>query len=171
MSPGAGVVRTADRLDLFAVARIYAYYVSDTVVTFEVTPPDLGTWYQRFDRITTRGLPFLVAEDTGGIVGYAYATPWHERAGYAHTVESSVYVAHSAHGNGFGRALLEALLLRCSKAGIRQVIAVIADSGDPASTALHRRCGFTEAGRLVGVGAKHGRWLDTVLWQRGLADD
>lgn len=171
MSTGTEVVRAADRLDLFAVARIYAHYVSDTVATFELTPPDAGTWHRRYESVVNCGLPFLVAEDAEEIVGYAYATPWRDRPAYARTVEDTVYVAPSACGKGFGRALLQELLRRCVAAGIREFIAVITDSGDVASAALHSSCGFTKAGRLVGVGEKHGRRLDTVLWQRSLIDD
>ena len=113
-----------------------------------------------------RKLPFLVAEAGGTVAGYAYASPWRPKPAYRHTVEDSVYLAPGQRGRGLGRLLLESLLTGCADAGVRQVIAVIADSGDPASVALHRACGFAETGRLSQVGYKHGRWLDTVLLQR-----
>jgi phosphinothricin acetyltransferase len=110
-----------------------------------------------------------VAEDDGGAVaGYAYASPWRPKPAYRHTVEDTVYISPGLTGRGLGRALLEALLAGCEQAGARQVIAVIADTGSDASSALHRRCGFTDAGRLAAVGRKHGRWIDTVLMQREL---
>jgi phosphinothricin acetyltransferase len=105
------------------------------------------------------------------VAGYAYAAPWRTKPAYRHTVENSVYVGEGRTGHGLGRRLLETLLERCADVGVEQVIAVIADSGDPASIALHRTCGFIfiEAGRLRRVGHKHGRRLDTMFLQRGMA--
>ena len=103
---------------------------------------------------------------TGTVAGYAYASPWRPKPAYRHTVEDSVYLAPGRRGRGLGRLLLDGLLAGCAAAGAQQVIAVIADTGDPASLALHRACGFTDAGRLREVGGKHGRVIDTVLLQR-----
>lgn len=158
-------IRRAGESDLEAVARIYAHYVRSSVATFEETPPTAADWRRRLDT----ELPFLVAEVDGEVAGYAYCTPWRPRPAYRHTVEESVYVAPGAVGAGIGRALLDRLVRDCADAGVRQIIAVVADTGDAASAALHRRCGFVEAGRLSRVGYKHGRWLDTVLLQRSLA--
>ncbi|MGW0158578.1 N-acetyltransferase family protein [Mycobacterium sp. NPDC003323] len=158
-------VRTATVDDLPAIADIYAHYVGNSVATFEIDAPDLAQWVRRFGAIVDAGLPFLVVERAGAVVGYAYCAPWKTRPAYRATVEDSVYVAPSAIGTGCGAELLAALLQRCAAAGIREVIAVIADSGDPASARLHRRFGFREAGRLVRVGHKHDRWIDTVLLQ------
>ena len=97
-----------------------------------------------------------------------YAGPWKERAAYRHTVEDAIYLARGSTGRGIGRALLDALLRACAEAGVQQVVAVVADAGDPASKRLHARCGFREVGRLERVGFKHGRWVDTVLMQRSL---
>jgi L-amino acid N-acyltransferase YncA len=159
-------VRPAVRADLGAVAGILAFYVTDSVVTFEEDPPGLPDWHQRLDGLAERGLPFVVAEADGVVAGYAYASPWRPKPAYRHTVEDSVYLAPGQRGRGLGRRLLESVLAGCADAGVRQVIAVIADSGDPASVALHRACGFADAGRLAQVGYKHGRWVDTVLMQR-----
>jgi L-amino acid N-acyltransferase YncA len=158
-------LRAAEAGDLPVVAAIYAPYVERTVITFETEPPDADAWAARFDAVAARGLPFLVAEAAGAVVGYAYAGPWKERAAYRHTVEDAIYLAPGATGRGIGRALLDALLRACAEADVQQVVAVIADSGDPASTRLHARCGFREVGRLERVGFKHGRWVDTVLMQ------
>ena len=164
-------VRAAGGADLSAVAEIYGPYVDDSVITFETEPPDVAAWQERFEGVTARGLPFLVAEraDSGAVVGYAYAGPWKERAAYRHTVENAIYLAPGARGRGVGRVLLDALLAACAEAGMREVVAVIADTGDPASVRLHGRCGFREVGRLERVGFKHDRWVDTVLMQRGLS--
>ena len=158
-------VRTATTDDLPAVAAIYAHYVADSVATFEIDAPDVDEWTRRFNAIADRDLPFLVTERDGVVAGYAYCSPWKQRPAYRATVEDSVYIAPWAVGTGCGAELLTALLQRCRSIGVREVIAVIADSGDPASVALHLRLGFREAGRLVRVGHKHDRWIDTVLLQ------
>jgi L-amino acid N-acyltransferase YncA len=150
--------------DLEAVAGIYAHYVTGSVATFEEVPPTVDQWRQRLGQ----GFPFLVATIDDEVVGYACASPWRPKPAYRYTLENSVYLAPGRTGRGVGRALMEALLDACGKAGAREVIAVIADTGDDASQALHRRLGFTHAGRLTAVGHKHGRWIDTVLMQRTL---
>jgi L-amino acid N-acyltransferase YncA len=155
------VVRAAVPADLEQVASIFAHYVTNSVTTFEEVPPTVADWSRRLDELAGRNLPFLVAEAGGVVGGYAYASPWRPKPGYRHTVEDTVYVSPSQTGRGLGSALL----------GARQVIAVIADSGSDASAALHRRFGFTEAGRLAGVGRKHDRWVDTVLMQLELGRD
>jgi phosphinothricin acetyltransferase len=161
-------VRPATPADLAAVTGILAFYVTNSVTTFEEDPPGVPQWQRRLDDLSERKLPFLVAEAGGTIAGYAYASPWRPKPAYRHTVEDSVYLAPGQRGRGLGRLLLESLLAGCADAGVRQVIAVIADSGDAASVALHQACGFTGAGRLNRVGYKHGQWIDTVLLQREL---
>jgi phosphinothricin acetyltransferase len=161
-------VRPATPADLGTVAGILAFYVTNSVATFEEDPPGVPQWHQRLGDLAERKLPFLVAEAAGTVAGYAYASPWQPKPAYRHTVEDSVYLAPGQRGRGLGRLLLESLLAGCADAGVRQVIAVIADSGDPSSAALHRACGFADAGRLSQVGCKHGRWIDTVLMQREL---
>ena len=161
-------IRPATPADLGAVAGILAFYVTNSVATFEEDPPGVPQWHQRLGDLAERKLPFLVAEAGGTVAGYAYASLWRPKPAYRHTVEDSVYLAPGQRGRGLGRLLLESLLAGCADAGVRQVIAVIADSGDPASAALHRACGFADAGRLSQVGFKHERWIDTVLMQREL---
>ncbi|MEL7974963.1 N-acetyltransferase family protein [Isoptericola sp. F-RaC21] len=164
------VVRAATTDDLPAVARILEPYVLRTAVTFDETPPSADAWAARFTDLAARGLPFLVAEDAGDVVGYAYATPWRPKAAYRYTVEDSVYLAPGAQGRGVGTLLLSALLDACALVGVRQVVAVVAD--DPAaagSIPLHRRLGFEVAGVLRDVGVKHGRSVSTTLLQRTLA--
>ena len=150
------------------MAGIFAHYVRHTLVTFEETAPPVAAWQARLDELAALGLPFLVARTGGEVAGYAYASPWRGLPGYRRTVTDSVYVAPHRTGQGLGRALLAALLTECARAGMRQVIAVIAGTGDGTSIALHRSFGFTWAGRLTGVGSKHGRWIDTVLMQLDL---
>jgi L-amino acid N-acyltransferase YncA len=161
-------VRAARDTDLDRIAAIYAYYVEHSVATFELETPPVYSWQARLGDLSERGLPFLVAEMNGEVCGYCYAGPWRTRPAYRHTVEDAIYVAPDQTGLGIGSILLGALLDACVASDVRQVIAVIADSGSDASEKLHARFGFTRAGRLAGVGHKHGRWIDTLLMQRAL---
>ena len=161
-------VRAAVPADLEQVAAIYAHYVTTSMATFEEIPPTAADWRRRIDDLAGRNLPFLVAESGEVVGGYAYAAPWRPKSAYRHTVEDTVYVSPVYTGLGLGSSLLGMLLAECERAGARQVIAVIADTGSDASVALHRRFGFAQAGRLSGVGRKHSRWIDTVLMQRQL---
>jgi len=162
------VIRPAAPGDLDAVAAIFSHYVTGSVVTFEVTPPTVDEWRRTHSDLVARGLPFLVCEHAGQVAGYAYAAPWRAKPAYRHTVESTIYLAPDRTGRGLGRRLLRALQHRCALAGVEQMIAVIADTGDPASIGLHRACGFTDAGRLCNVGRKNGRVIDTLLMQHDL---
>ena len=145
---------------------IFAWYALHSVATFEESARTQAYWSQHADELVQLGLPFLVAETGGEIVGYAYAGPWRRKPAYRSTAEDSVFVAPGRTGLGIGRRLLTGLLAACADARLRQVIAVIADSGDQGSVALHLACGFSHAGRLTEVGFKRGRWIDTVLMQR-----
>ncbi len=151
-----------------AVQRIYAHEVTTGLATFEEVPPTVDEMLARRDAILAAGLPYLVAELDGAAVGYSYATAYRPRPAYRHTAEDSVYVAPEAQGNGVGRALLTELVARCADAGIHQVIAVIGNSGNAGSIALHKSLGFHHVGTLTAVGYKFGRWVDTVLMQRDL---
>ena len=168
MTTGQPVVRAATAADMEQVAAIFAHYVTATVATFEEIPPTAADWRQRRDDLAGRNLPFLVAGAGAVVCGFAYASPWRPKPANRYTVEDTVYISPDHTGRGLGGALLGALLAGCEQAGARQVIAVIADTGSDASAALHRRFGFTQAGRLTSVGRKHGRWIDTILMQREL---
>ena len=163
------VVRAAVPADAGQIAAIFAHYVTTSLATFEEVPPAAADWRRRLSDLTGRNLPFLVAEAGGSVCGFAYAGPWRPKPAYRHTVEDTVYLSPGCTGRGIGSALLGGLLAGCAEAGARQVIAVIADTGSDAPAALHRRFGFIQAGRLCGVGRKHGRWIDTVLMQKDLA--
>ncbi|ANI39933.1 N-acetyltransferase [Mycolicibacterium vaccae] len=164
----AVTVRPAEPEDVDAIGAIYAHHVRTGVATFELEPPGRDELLRRMAAVTDAGLPYLVAVADGQVAGYAYCAPWKSRRAYRFTVEDSVYVAPDAAGRGVGGALLDSLLDECAQVGIRQVIAVIVDADAAASLALHRRRGFTDAGRLSAVGFKHDRWLDTVLLQKAL---
>ncbi|RJL24219.1 GNAT family N-acetyltransferase [Bailinhaonella thermotolerans] len=162
-------IRPATLADLKTVGAIYAHYVREGVATFDEEPPGPEAWEAKHADLAARGLPFLVAEVDGEVAGYAYAAQYRPKPAYRHTVEDTIYLAPERTGRGLGKALLTALIEDATRAGARQMIAVVADTGDPASTLLHLRHGFTEVGRLKAVGRKHGRWVDTVLLQRELA--
>ncbi|WP_248958427.1 GNAT family N-acetyltransferase [Sphaerisporangium perillae] len=162
------VIRAATPEDLQAVAAIYTHYVLGSVATFEETPPTVEDWHRRLADLAGRGLPFLVADLGGTVAGYAYAGPWRPKPAYRHTVEDTIYLAPGHTGKGLGRALLAPVLTGCAAAGTRQVVAVIADTGEKGSVALHQAFGFAHVGVLKAVGRKHGRWIDTVLMQRTL---
>jgi phosphinothricin acetyltransferase len=166
--PTPFTLRPAATVDLPAVRAIYAQEVRCGTASFELEPPDLAEMGRRHDRVRALGLPWTVAALPLGIAGFAYASSYRERPAYRFTVENSVYVADWARGQGIGRALLEAIVAEARAAGARQMVAVIGDSANLGSIALHRACGFTEVGVLRDVGRKFDRWLDTVLMQRAL---
>jgi L-amino acid N-acyltransferase YncA len=154
--------------DLDAITRIYAHHVLNGTATFEETPPTLEEMRLRVEKVAGLGLPWLVAEAEGALVGYAYADRFRERSAYRFTLEDSVYIDPAHHRMGLRRALLAELLPRCEALGHRQVIAAIGDSGNAGSIGLHRTMGFQQAGIYKSVGLKFGRWLDVVLMQKTL---
>ncbi|MDR5854232.1 GNAT family N-acetyltransferase [Caballeronia sp. LZ062] len=164
----APFIRDAVPGDFDAIVRIYSHYVLQALATFEETPPTVDDMRARHAAISAAGLPYLVAELNGEVAGYAYASVYRTRSAYRHTIEDSVYVADGSGGRGIGLALLSALVERCERGPWRQMIAVIGDSGNAGSIALHARLGFEHVGVLRDVGFKFGRWVDTVLMQRAL---
>ncbi len=136
--------------------------------TFETEPPNSREMARRWNEVTARGLPWLVAEEGGEIGGYAYAAPYRARTAYRYTVEDSIYVRADRLGAGLGKLLMPALIAASQACGMHQMIAVIGDSANIASINLHRRFGFRHAGLLRDVGFKLDRWLDTVFMQRSL---
>lgn len=163
-------LRDADPADIPAITAIYREAVLTGTASYEITPPDEAEMARRHAAIVEKGYPYLAAEDpAGAILGYAYAGAFRTRPAYRWIVEDSIYLAASARGQGVGRALLAALLERCTALGFRQMVAVIGGS-EPASVALHRSAGFTEIGAIKGAGYKHGRWLDTMLMQKAIGD-
>jgi L-amino acid N-acyltransferase YncA len=166
---GDGItVRDAREPDMAAVQAIYAHHVLHGLATFEEQPPSTEELIARRAVVLAIGLPYLVGELAGEIVGYCYAMTYRPRPAYRHAIEDSVYVAAGRQGRGIGAALLGPLIARCEVGPWRQMIAIIGDSGNAASIALHRRLGFQLVGTLTSVGFKLGRWVDTVLMQRTL---
>lgn len=162
------IVRPAQGRDLYAVTAIYADAVVRGLGSFEEVPPDLAEMTERFRALAAADLPYLVAEDGGAIIGFAYAGPFRPRSAYRHTVEDSIYVADGYRGQGVGRQLLGGLIDTCTALGKRQMIAVVGDASNTASVMLHRRMGFRLSGLLYAVGFKSGSWVDCVMMQRPL---
>ncbi len=161
-------VRPATPADIPAIARIYAHAVRHGTASFELEPPDEAEMTRRQRALLDGGYPYLVAESDGSVAGYAYAGPYRTRPAYRFSVENSIYVAPQAHRRGIGRVLLDALIAECEMRGYRLMIAVIGDSAQTPSIALHRAAGFKMVGAFEGVGYKFDRWLDSVLMQRPL---
>ena len=164
----ATLVRASKAADIPAIAEIYGEHVLEGTGSFELVPPDAAEIAARRDKIVRRGLPWLVAEEDGVVVGYAYAGPFHAREAYRFSLEDSIYVRPEASGKGVGRLLLEKLIELCRDAGYKQLIALIGDSKNAASIRVHERCGFEHSGVLKNVGLKFDRYLDVVLMQREL---
>lgn len=162
------IVRASTPADAAALAVIYGWHAAHGFGTFEEIAPDAAEMAARRAAIVAKGLPHLVAEAAGTVLGFAYAGPFRPRAAYRYTVEDSVYVAPDAVGRGVGRAVLGEVLAACEALGVRQVMAVIGDSGNQASIGLHRALGFTPAGVGRNLGFKHGRWVDIVWMQKAL---
>jgi phosphinothricin acetyltransferase len=163
-------IRPAREGDAQAIAAIYAWHVAHGTATFDTVAPDAAAWAEKIADFAGRGLPFLVAEQESRVIAYAYAARFRDRPAYAHTCEDSIYVAHEVRGQGVGSVLLPALIDAARAAGFAQMIGV-AGGGEPASVALHRKCGFVHAGRMRNVGYKFGRKLDTVYMQCDLTGE
>jgi phosphinothricin acetyltransferase len=163
-------IRPADPdRDAAACAAIYAPSVESTPISFELTPPDATEFAHRIEKYAATH-QFLVAEEDGEVVGYAYACRWRERPAYDWAVEVSVYVAGAHAGRGVGRALYGELLDRLRAQGFHVAVAGIT-LPNPASIALHERMGFAPIGALREVGWKLGGWHDVGYWQLLLAPD
>ena len=162
------IVRDTVEADFPAIQAIYAQEVLHGLASFEEVPPTIDDLKGRFAKIVKDGFPFLSAELDGRVVGYSYASSFRPRIAYRYSVENSVYVAADMQGNGIGRSLLSALIDRCEEGPWRQMIAVIGDTGNAGSIALHEKLGFHHCGTLHNTGFKLGRWVDTVLMQRAL---
>ena len=156
-------IRDANPNDAQAICRIYNPHVLNTIVTFEEAEIGVREMTERIERITA-AFPWLAAESDGAFAGYAYATKYNERAGYRHTVVTTVYVDDTMQGRGVGTALYRALLERLAGRSIRAAIGIVA-LPNPASIALHEKCGFRKVAHLDQAGIKFGRWIDVGYWQ------
>ncbi len=161
-------IRPAVAADIAAITRIYRHAVEHGTASFELEPPDQAEMARRLQALLQNGYPYLVAERAGTIAGYAYAGAYRARPAYHWSVEDSIYVTPDMQRQRVGSQLLTHLIEEAERRGFRQMIAVIGDSAQTPSIAVHERAGFMHIGTLRSVGFKHGRWLDTVLMQRAL---
>lgn len=162
------LIRPSTNADLAAITAIYAHHVLHGTGTFELDPPSEADMSTRRTDVLGKGLPWLVAEREGEVLGYAYANHFRPRPAYRYCLEDSIYLHPDAQGQGLGSLLLSELMARCEAAGARQMLAVIGDSQNQGSIGVHRRLGFEHTGLLKSSGWKFGRWLDVVLMQRAL---
>jgi len=163
-------VRPAAPQDLPAIQSIYAHHVLHGLASFEEVAPPLEEMRRRYEDVTGHGLPYLAAEENGEILGYGYCTLYRTRSAYRFALEDSIYVKHGRQGKGIGKAVLGELIARCEALNYRQMIAVIGDSANAASIAVHASLGFVRAGNLRSTGYKFGRWVDSVLMQLPLGE-
>jgi len=164
------VIRPSTVADLPAITRIYAYAVTHGTGTFELDCPGEAEMSRRRDDVLAKGLPWLVGERGGQLLGYAYANHFRPRRAYRFCVEDSIYLDPNANGQGVGRLLLAELLAQCEARGARQMLAVIGGAANAGSIGVHRRCGFEPTGVLKAAGWKFDRWLDVVLMQKSMGD-
>lgn len=158
------MIRAARPGDADALARIYNYYVRESVATFEEAEVSAEEMTRRLEHVNGIGLPWLISTRDDAVLGYAYATEWKPRTAYRHTAESTVYLDREMIGTGLGRALYMTLLSALAERQIHTVLAGISLPNE-ASVALHERLGFEKVGQLREVGYKFGRWIDVGLWQ------
>ena len=157
------MIRACTAFDAAAIADIYNHYVRETVITFEETPVPTDEMARRISDTTAR-FPWLVWNEGGTVVGWAYATTWKSRSAYRFSVETTVYVAAQHHGRGIGASLYEALLVELKARKVHSAVGGIA-LPNPASVALHEKLGFVKIAQFVEIGRKFDRWVDVGYWQ------
>ena len=168
MSTPALLIRPSTPADLAAITAIYAWNVLNGTGTFELDAPDETEMARRRDDVLSKGLPWLVVQRDGVVLGYAYANHFRPRKAYRFCLEDSVYLAPEAKGQGLGKLLLAELMGRCEAAGARQMLAVIGDSANLGSIGVHRTLGFEHIGVMKAAGWKFDQWRDVVIMQKAL---
>ncbi|MBC7380624.1 MAG: N-acetyltransferase [Burkholderiaceae bacterium] len=161
-------IRPSREEDIPAITAIYSHHVLHGTGTFETTPPTESDMGARRADVLSKSLPYLVSEENGKVIGFAYCTWFKPRPAYRFSAEDSIYMADGTGGKGHGRALLEALAAQAQAVGIRKLIAVIGDSANAGSVGVHRAVGFNAVGVLRSCGWKFGKWLDVVLMEKAL---
>ena len=162
------LIRPSTPTDLPAITAIYGWNVLNGTGTFELDVPDLAEMTRRRDDVLSKGLPWIVVERCGVVLGYAYANHFRPRKAYRFCLEDSLYLAADAKGQGLGRLLLAELMAQCEALGARQMLAVIGDSQNLGSVGVHRTLGFEHVGVMKSAGWKFERWLDVVIMQKAL---
>ncbi|MCX7241452.1 MAG: N-acetyltransferase family protein [Burkholderiales bacterium] len=161
-------IRPSQAADVAAITAIYTHHVLHGTGTFEVDPPSVQDMALRREDVLAKALPYLVAENASGVVGFAYCNWFKPRPAYRYSAEDSIYLAPGTHGQGLGRLLLTELMVQAERAGVRKLIAVIGDSANAGSIGVHRSCGFAHVGNLGACGWKFDRWLDVILMDKAI---
>ena len=164
------IIRPSTDADLPAISAIYAHHVLTGTGTFEVDPPSLDDMQGRRADVLSKGLPWLVACIGEKVIGYAYCNWFKPRPAYRFSAEDSIYLSPEAAGKGIGRTLLAELMAQAQRAGVRKLIAVIGDSANAGSIAVHKAAGFQPVGVLKSCGWKFDQWLDVVLMDKALGE-
>jgi L-amino acid N-acyltransferase YncA len=164
------ILRPSTDADLAAITAIYAHHVLHGTGTFETTPPTETEMATRRAEVLARGLPYLVAENEGRVIGFAYCQWFKPRPAYRYSAEDSIYLDPDAAGQRIGNKLLAQLVKHAEAAGVRKLIAVIGDSGNVPSIGVHRSMGFRHVGTIESCGWKFGRWLDIVLMDKSIGE-
>jgi len=162
------IIRPSRNEDIAEITAIYQHHVVHGTGTFEIEPPTVLEMRDRREDVLSKGLPYLVDEEGGRLLGFAYCNWFKPRPAYRFSAEDSIYLAPSATQAGLGRALLVELNVQAERVGIRKMIAVIGDSANAASIGVHRSAGFEHVGVLKSCGWKFDRWLDVVLMEKAL---
>lgn len=162
------IIRPSQAADIQAITAIYAHHVLHGTGTFELDPPSQSDMTSRRADVLAKGLPYLVAVDGDKVLGFAYCNWFKPRPAYRFSAEDSIYLAPDAFGKGLGRALLTELAAQAEKAGVRKLIAVIGDSANTGSIAVHRSVGFSHVGVLKSCGWKFDQWRDVVMMDKAL---
>jgi L-amino acid N-acyltransferase YncA len=163
-------IRPATDADNAAITGIYAHHVLNGTGTFETTPPSEADMAARRADVLSKGLPYLVIEEAGQVLGFAYCQWFKPRPAYRFSAENSIYMHPDSRGKGMGRELLGALVARAEAIGVRKLIAVIGDSANAGSIGVHRAMGFSHVGVFKSCGWKFGKWLDIVLMEKSLGE-
>jgi len=167
-SPALPLIRPSRDEDVAAITAIYAHHVLTGTGTFEIAPPTEADMANRRADVLAKGLPYLVVEDGGRVIGFAYCNWFKPRPAYRFSAEDSIYMASDAHRKGLGKALLAELCTRAERAGVRKLLAVIGDSANTGSVGVHTALGFSHVGVLKSCGWKFDRWLDVVMMEKPL---
>jgi len=162
------LIRPSRDEDIAAITTIYNHHVLHGTGTFEIDPPSATDMAARRADVLGKGLPYLVVEEEGQVLGFAYGNWFKPRPAYRFSAENSIYLAPGVAGRGLGRLLLDALCVQAEAAGVRKLIAVIGDSANAGSIGVHRSAGFTHVGMIKSCGWKFDRWLDIVLMEKSL---
>jgi phosphinothricin acetyltransferase len=163
-------IRPSRDPDVAAITAIYSHHVLHGTGTFETTPPSESEMAARRQDVLAKGLPYLVIEEGGRVLGYAYCQWFKPRPAYRFSAEDSIYMHPDAAGKGLGKVLLAELMKQAEAAGVRKLIAVIGDSANTASVGVHKALGFAPVGTIKDCGWKFDRWLDIVIMDKAIGE-